>query len=387
MSYFDMMNPVQMRAGGKKVAILGANDIAKRFLASEPDYEVLAVTDVDDSLWGKVFEGHEVKSPSALKALGCPVLVMDPDYVSASALLDWLGVEPYFHWETAVRLENDGSNNNDIAEDEVFTPKLKLSYDGWNKHNRYTHAMGIIDDIKFTNSLEAFNATYAKGIKVFECDITKDKNNVFYLCHGRTPIRNIFRVKGDTWYRIMKNEFNTLDEIGFPVSFEQYSKEKIYGRYTPLTVEDLIGLMETHPDISLIVDAKTDMESIFLKLASLDKDGTLFSKIMFTCTIPALEQFCKAKGHEKIQAILLRDGDMDADLPDRRSSHNQFIRTCLEYGIKKVEVNENRVKNGFAELAAKYGVEVCIPVTNADSNAKIDEFEKLGVTLFEIRSN
>lgn len=387
MSYFDMMNPAHFRKCGKKVAILGANDVAKRFFSEEKDYEVLAVTDENDTLWGQKIEGYTILSPSALVGIGCPVLVMEEDFVCASSLLDWLGVEPYYHWETLVRLENDGSDNRDIDQIEMFEPKLDLSYEKWDKHNRYTHAMGIVDGIKFTNSLEAFKASYARGIKVFECDITQDKNGVFYLCHGKTPIRNIFKVKGDTWYRIMKNEFNTLNEMGFPVSFEQYSKEKIYGKYTPLTVEDLIELMDSHPDISVIVDAKTDMQSIFLKLASLDKDGTLFSRIMFTCTIPALKKFCKAEGHEKIKAILLREGDMDADLPDKRSSHNQLIRTCLEYGIKEIELNENRVKNGFAELAEKYGIKVCIPITNADSEAKIEDFKALGVSLFEIRSN
>lgn len=387
MSYFDMMNPIHFKKCGKRIAILGANDVARRFFSQEKEYEILAITDENDKLWGQKIGDYTVKSPSALVELGCPVLIMEEDYIRACSLLDWLGVEPYYHWETLCKLENDGSDNRDIGEEEIFEPILELSYAGWEKHSRYTHAMGIVDGIKFTNSLEAFEAGYERGIKVFECDITKDKNDVFYLCHGRTPLRNIFKVKGDSWYRIMKNEFNTLDEIGFPVSFEQYAKEKVYGKYTPLTIEDLIGLMDSHPDISIIVDAKTDMQSIFLKLASLDKDGTLFSRIMFTCTIPALKEFCHADGHEKIKAILLREGDMDADLPDRRSSHNQLIRTCLEYGIKEIELNENRAKNGFAEFAAKYGVKVCIPITNADSEAKIEDFKALGVSLFEIRSN
>jgi hypothetical protein len=390
-AYFDMMNPLHFDRSvaerGGRVLLLGANETAESFLEAEGQkYELVGVVDRDAGRWGSSLAGLEVQSPRRLLEGGAVVLVMEPDYMSVAEQLNWMGVEPYFHWNTLRIVRENGSDNRDVTPEEAEewskNPAYDLPYEGWDDRTQYTHAMGTVDGIRFTNSREAFEESYGKGIRVFECDIARDSAGVLYLCHGGAPMQTIIKTGGDGFQPLMSNIFNELDGR-FPVSFEKLAEEKIYGRYTPLRLEDLIALMQEYPDIAVIVDPKTDMRSIFEAIAKLDKDA--FLRMMLTCPIPKLEEFAETEGRESIGAILLREGDMDGDLPDRRSTHNDLIRTCLRNGIKILQVPVARVNKGFAELAERFGIRLCVPLLDVSVEAKQSKCAAMGVSIFEMR--
>jgi hypothetical protein len=390
-AYFDMMNPLHfdrcLAERGGRVVLLGANETAESFLkAEERKYEIVGVVDRDAEKWGGSLAGREVQSPRRLLEGDAVVLVMEPDYMSVAQQLNWMGVEPYFHWDTLRIVGENGSDNRDVTPEEAEelskNPAYDLPYEGWDGRTQYTHAMGTVDGIRFTNSREAFEESYEKGIRVFECDIARDSSGVFYLCHGGASMWTIFKTGGSGFEPLMSNIFNET-EGRFPVSFKQLAEEKIYGRYTPLRLEDLIALMQEYPDIAVIVDAKTDMRSIFEAIGNLDKDA--FRRMMLTCPIPKLEEFAETAGRESIGAILLREGDMDGDLPDRRSTHNDLIRTCLRNGIKILQVPVARVNKGFGDLAKQFGVRLCVPLLEVSVEDKQKQCAAMGVSIFEMR--
>lgn len=102
------------------------------------------------------------------------------------------------------------------------------------------HALGAIDEVTYTNSLEAFEENYKKGFKIFEVDISLTEDEVPVLWHDW----------GFDCLSISKN--------GAPLSHDEFMSAKIYEKYTTLDVEDLILIMKDYPDIKVITDTKID---------------------------------------------------------------------------------------------------------------------------------
>ena len=107
------------------------------------------------------------------------------------------------------------------------------------------HAMGQIDGHTGTNSLEAFQASYAAGYRLFECDLAMADD-------GRVVLRH-------DWSAGLQEG---VDPEHIPTA-EEFRDIPIYGQYTPLTFLDLLGLLALYPDIYFILDGKdTDDESV-----------------------------------------------------------------------------------------------------------------------------
>lgn len=118
------------------------------------------------------------------------------------------------------------------------------------------HALGGIDGNTYTNSLEAFEANYALGQRVFEVDLTfPDVGYTLVATHD-----------GEHWRSIT----DTAPDVAF--SYESFMDSTLCGRYTPLDYRGIIDLMAAYPDIYVVTDTKeTDKLSVTLQFAQLVK--------------------------------------------------------------------------------------------------------------------
>lgn len=105
------------------------------------------------------------------------------------------------------------------------------------------HAGGMINGKKYTNSLEALNASYSKGFRLFELDIIETSDNHFVAAHD--------------WE-------NWAKQVGFlgnvPPTLEEFKKHKIYGSFTPLDMSDINKWFYEHPDAKLVTDKINEPE-------------------------------------------------------------------------------------------------------------------------------
>ncbi|HZI67123.1 MAG TPA: glycerophosphodiester phosphodiesterase family protein [Thermoanaerobaculia bacterium] len=111
------------------------------------------------------------------------------------------------------------------------------------------HAMGEIGGHTYTNSLEAWQANYERGCRLFEVDlwITSDRRLVAF-------------------HNGMEAAF------GLPQGFsrDEFMRTKIYGKYTPLDSDRIARLLAEKPDWKLVTDTKSDFRtSLELPCASL----------------------------------------------------------------------------------------------------------------------
>jgi glycerophosphoryl diester phosphodiesterase len=117
------------------------------------------------------------------------------------------------------------------------TPFTQAKIDHDYEPNGYVaHALGSVDGKAYTNSLEAFELSYAKGYRIYEVDLVQLLDGSVLAAHDNLEER----------YGLSKAFSATrADEVG-----------KLRGRYTPLFGADLLRLVSSHPDIYMILDTK-----------------------------------------------------------------------------------------------------------------------------------
>lgn len=108
------------------------------------------------------------------------------------------------------------------------------------------HAFGIIDGIDYTNSLEAFYAAYNRGVRIFEVDLQMTSDGKLVLIHDWELFQKYYGEK------IIPTE-------------KVFLETKIFGKYTPLSFEDLFKIMRQYPDIFIVTDSKYLEQDIIKK--------------------------------------------------------------------------------------------------------------------------
>jgi len=117
----------------------------------------------------------------------------------------------------------------------------------YDKYSVICHALGRTKEgDSLTNSREAFLYNYDQGQRVFEADIQITSDGVMVLRHD--------------WV----SDLGQLKETG-AVTAEEFLSTPIYGKYTPLSLEDWFAIMETYPNIYMVTDTKytPDVEGQF----------------------------------------------------------------------------------------------------------------------------
>lgn len=106
------------------------------------------------------------------------------------------------------------------------------------------HAGGMIDGHTYTNSKEAIELSIAQGCTYFEVDLQLTSDDVLVCVHD--------------WA-----QFNLMchhEERGKkPMSYAEFKTCKLWGKYTPLSAEDIAELLKAHPHVFLVVDKTSDI--------------------------------------------------------------------------------------------------------------------------------
>lgn len=116
--------------------------------------------------------------------------------------------------------------------------KIKKTIIDKNNINKFiAHAGGKIDKYIYTNTLEALDANYKKGFRLFELDIIKTKDNFFVASHD---------------WKSWKEQTNYKKSI--PPTLKEFKKYKIYNKYTPMDMKDINQWFNKYNDAILVTD-------------------------------------------------------------------------------------------------------------------------------------
>ena len=124
----------------------------------------------------------------------------------------------------------------DLDQNIVYFSKPKLEFEP--SIDRFiAHAGGMIDGIRYTNSLEALDYSYSLGFKVFELDVIQTSDGAFVAAHDWNHWAKITGYTGE-----------------LPVSREEFLKHKLYKKYTSMDMALINQWFQEHPDATLVTD-------------------------------------------------------------------------------------------------------------------------------------
>ena len=123
---------------------------------------------------------------------------------------------------------------NDAYSISATTPEFK-----WENYKTIAHALGGIGDKTYLNSKESFLAGYQMGCRLFEVDLVKTSDNVWVCRHS--------------WYQSLGQWEGDEKKV---LSSEEFLSRPIYGKYTPITFENLLVLLSDYPDAFVMLDSK-----------------------------------------------------------------------------------------------------------------------------------
>jgi glycerophosphoryl diester phosphodiesterase len=197
------------------------------------------------------------------------------------------------------------------------------------------HGAGELDGYTTTNSLEALDAVYAGGARFVELDFALTSDGEPVCIH-------------DWNYHFLPD--CTMED--FPLSLEAFSNSKIYGKFTPVTLNVLADWLEAHEGIYIVTDGK--MENL-----------TILSKIA--------EEY-----PELISRMIPQIYAMDQLEPVRQLGYESIIFTV--YLLDWEEKTDAKTLAAFAKTEHLAGI--TFPYELAEQEGYVEELLKSGVPLF-----
>jgi len=265
-----------------------------------------------------------------LYQIDLPRIILDGADISHNAkfLSDFVSIDKnLFIKNNAHSLVNLNSTGILRLDSEDFMPKvISKNYAEYkNNINRFiAHAGGMIDSLKYTNSLEALNENYRKGFRIFELDIIKTSDGKFIAAHDWQNWATITNYSGDT-----------------PVSNYEFLNQKIYNKYTPLDMVGINKWFDEHKDAILVTD-KVNEPKAFSEIF-IDKNRLM----MELFTLDAVKEGIDAKIKSSIpsqKVIEKLNGDKVNKLKQLGVTH---IAVSRRYIAKNADFLINLKKNGI----------------------------------------
>lgn len=196
------------------------------------------------------------------------------------------------------------------------------------------HAGGEIHGSSYTNSREAVEETLSEGNYFIEMDFRYTSDGHLVCAH--------------TWPDVYVDDYQP--------TLEEFLASKIQGRFTPLTAEDLIQIMQENPEMYLVTDIK-DFQNICSVVADLveiaEEDSSILNRFII--------QLYTGREKASIQEVYPFDD-------------SQFLFTLYEWGVFQHEVIHICNEENIAVITVQYG-EI--------SDEDVALLRQLGFTVYE----
>ena len=230
----------------------------------------------------------------------------------------------------------------------------------WVDGQRYiAHAMGGIDNEKYTNSKEAFELNYQKGFKIFECDFDYiEGENIIFLSHGENEWRERFWMK-DT-----------------PYNAENFLNTRFFGKYTTLSLSDFIQIMADYKDVYMILDTKRyDDEGVNFTYSEIINKAKETDPSILDRMIPQIYTEDMLKKVMELHPFK----SMIFTLYQTSWSPESVAEFCSSSGIRFVTVVYYLVNEDMINFWHNHGIKVGVHTRNKEERAK--ELFDMGVDL------
>jgi len=211
------------------------------------------------------------------------------------------------------------------------SPKRKT----WQGYPLIAHALGRIEGHDYTNSREAMDRAYRRGLRLFEADValTSDEEPVLVHGWGRRELERLGHVVGD-------------DEEPAALSAAQFLSAKIDARFTTQHLSDLYAFLQSHSDARVLFDIRPQTgeatRRIYDRIAAVIVDPAARARCMAGCYSREMVEAVAATGHFELINLYF-----DPTLYD---SADEFAEVCRTLEVSTASVDSATVGAAIAPL-------------------------------------
>lgn len=233
----------------------------------------------------------------------------------------------------------------------MINSTISVSAKSWYTANKVIrHAGGKIGNSAYTNSEEAVTKSLERGNKVIEMDFTFTSDNILVCRHD--------------WKEVSDKSYETF--INTPIA----------GKYTPLTAEDFLFMVDAEDDIYVVVDAKEkDVTTVYREIVRLCKENEqtdLLKRI--------IPQIYRPSEYSKIKKIYnFKNWIFTVYVlkPKKSSDYRKIAKFCKQNKIKVVTIPQSYITTERLHIIKQYGLKCFTHTIN--SNKKYLKLKKHGV--------
>ncbi|RDU25218.1 glycerophosphodiester phosphodiesterase family protein [Anaerosacchariphilus polymeriproducens] len=214
----------------------------------------------------------------------------------------------------------------------------------YQKYHHIAHALGGIDKVEYTNSLEALNLSYNRGIRLMEVDF-------LYTNDGHLVCRH-------NWNEEFGDGFSKKN---IP-DHKTFMESKINGVYTTLDIESIIRFAMEHPDVYFVTDIKSykfDIcEAVELIIDTAEELG--FSEIdeQFIIQVYNYEDYEKISERFSFQNFIFSLYRMKDEL--KNNGINDILDFCMKNEIKVVTLPKKYATREICNQLKVNGIKVFV---------------------------
>lgn len=243
--------------------------------------------------------------------------------------------------------------------------QIHRSADHWYDENKVViHALGTIDGLAYTNSKEALEKSFSDGDRVFECDMILTVDEKLVACHD--------------WGAGMQKEFS---EDAVPTK-EVFMKTPIYGKYTPLSFDEIVLFMKEHKDVYLITDTKSAEGDYYRKE---------FQEMVDTARVYGCEEVLDRVVVQIYHAYMY--GDIQEIYPFKNmiftlyeegyrgnpEEMEQYAEFCRKNLIDVITMRQDFYSDELNAICKNYGVQLFVHTVNEDERKEYFLKRRIGV--------
>jgi len=217
------------------------------------------------------------------------------------------------------------------------------------------HSFGEIDGRSYTGSLEAFQYNYEKGLRVFEVDMEITSDDKVVLRHD--------------WNQKIQEGISSAD----PPTQERFLSIPILGEYTPLSFEDLCGIMREYPDIWIVTDTKYKDPEMVNKQFTIMKETALKADALDVFD-RFIVQLYSEEMHEVVEAIYPFESYIftmyQRWFGDDEAEFTKICRWSYEHNVDNIAMGWDLVNTDILEICNRYHLDVYVNTVNKADEAK-----------------
>ncbi len=226
----------------------------------------------------------------------------------------------------------------------------------WTKHRVIAHALGAVDGITNSNTLDAMKQSYKNDFRLFEVDILPTVNGELVASHG------FYELLAGKYGRPIPQEHS--NEI--PTK-EEFLNFKFNGMYKTVGIEEIVEIMSANPDIYMITDTKiTDYAQATEQFKELVRVCKEIDESVLDRIIPQIyneSMYDAVMSQHKFKSIIYT-------LYATTTTNHRVLEFVTAKNIKVVTMPPERINAQDVNLFNSYGIKIYTHTINDSEQMK-----------------